>query len=124
QVVEALGLSLAERKEADPTDPTGSTQFTYLDSMGEVPSFDGLTLRLRVRLPETAAGPLPTVMYRHGWDTNPSNPAWVDFDAPWFAKQEFAFVSFPARGRNDSGGYEPKNPFPLLDALDGLDATA
>lgn len=105
---EALGLACEATKEAENGVP-------YADCVGLVEGFDGMTLSSKLKVPEAASGPLPTLMYLHSWGGNRSQWDLLDdstrveysphFGPKWFVSQGYAAFSYSARGNAGSCGY-------------------
>ncbi|OLE35894.1 MAG: hypothetical protein AUG48_09365 [Actinobacteria bacterium 13_1_20CM_3_68_9] len=117
-VVATLGL--AAQASAQPLKPFGHScvaqngvRFCPTTSRpNRVPTFDGVPLDADVTLPQTGAGPFPTIVMLHGWGGSKTN---FESSSPsdgysnvYFAHLGYAVLNYTARGFGDScGGASP-----------------
>ena len=107
----ALGFT----RTADTTPSDGGSEFIVCS--GKVPSFDGTPLDADVTLPAAATGPLPLMVFLHGWGDDKTqfesttlaggdgfNWHWNN---AWFASQGYAVLTYNARGFDTSCGKFP-----------------
>ncbi|MDA8268750.1 MAG: hypothetical protein M0013_10360 [Actinomycetota bacterium] len=120
-------LGLVESAQLDPVGGAPSTVCS-----GYVTSFDGTPLSTDVTIPDGAAGPLPLVVFLHGWGSNKSNfesvqlggngsPYTYHWNNAWFASQGFAVLNFTARGFWHSCGKVPLAGAPSAGGITAFD---
>jgi predicted acyl esterase len=76
--------------------------------MGQMQSWDRMGIGIRLRVPEGAKGPLPTLLYHHAFDS--ARGEWElhepsHFAPRWFLAKGYAAVSYSSRGNHSSCGF-------------------
>ena len=100
--VERLGFFCGQK-----TAPKG---VQYADCYGQITSFDGLKLSVRIKVPAAATAPVPALLSHPAWSSNRGE--WdansrVHFGPVWFVSQGYAAIEAAARGFGGSCGGQP-----------------